>query len=120
MVQYEMTDLSQNRVYYPTANAADPALSGFDGNRLSLGLEFSNSYDEIKPRLGMRFQKFARKNSAGEQEKTWGICGGVGGEFVDFAATLDFFKSEKVLTYSGGGAIDYNGVIFGAMLTFRI
>lgn len=119
MVQYEITDLSQNRVYYPTNGAADPALTDYNGNRLSLGMEFSNSYDEIKPRLGMRFQRFLRKDGSGEQEKTWGICAGVGGEYVDFAATVDFFKSEKVLTYSGGGAIDYNGAILGAMLTYR-
>jgi hypothetical protein len=85
-----------------------------------MGMEFSNTETSIKPRLGVRFQNFVRKNSTGEQEKTWGICGGVGGTYVDFAATVDFFNSEKVLNYSGGGALDYKGAILGVMLTIRI
>lgn len=120
IIQYEITDLSQNQTFYPTTGSADPALTGYNGNRLSMGIEFSNTETGIEPRLGVRFQNYVRKTGTGEQEKTWGICAGVGGWNVDFAATVDFFNSEKVLTYSGGGALDYKGAILGVMLTIRI
>ncbi|MBL7812913.1 MAG: hypothetical protein JNL57_11865 [Bacteroidetes bacterium] len=124
VIQYEWTDLDQNREYYPTTQTQGTPLTGMTSNRLGVGLEFSNTYDDMVPRLGIHTLQYAVKNGSGvsnpgKQPTGWGVSGGFGNEFMDMTMRLDFFKSEKVLVYSNGAGIDYKGVVLSLMVTYR-